>query len=105
MIGSEHWLRDAERQWRRFHLNSFDPAKAFRSACLKEVASFKPRSWNGVPWVLHSRYDRSGLHPRFVAYLDRHMELRDWRMLMRELQHQPLQWWADRLAELDGLER
>lgn len=99
-IGSVYWLEKAKGSWHG--AAPFDSARAFRSACLKEVLAYRPRSWSDVPWVLHNRYDRSSLHPRFVAYLDKHIEIQTWRLFFRELQHQPLQWWQDRLGEVNG---
>lgn len=97
-IGSVYWLEKARRSW----YGDFDPVRAFRSACLKEVSALRPRSWSSVPWVLHNRYDRSSLHPRFVSYLDKCMEIRTWRLFFKELQHQDLNWWQDRLGEVGG---
>jgi len=43
------------------------------------------------------------LHRKFVRYLDKGNDIRDWRLLYRELQHRDLQWWADRLEDVrDG---
>lgn len=98
MIGSRAWIERAERKWNG--RLPFDRVRAFRSACLREASSQRPRSWNGVPWVLHCWGQRSELHPKFVAYLDRHIEIKEWRDMYRELQHQDLQFWADRLKEL-----
>lgn len=101
MIGSQEWLRAAERGWcARDGVFPFDPVKAFRRDCLREASALRPRPWGGdAPWVLHCRYERSSLHPRFVAYLDKHVDIQDWREMFRELQHQPLEFWRERLME------
>lgn len=100
MIGSQEWLRGVERSWQNVN-GPLDPVKAFRRDCLREASSLRPRPWAGdVPWALHCHNQRSSLHPRFVAYLDKHIDIQDWRAMFKTLQHQPLQFWADRLAEV-----
>jgi hypothetical protein len=102
-IGSETWRIQAESQWHRLHLSEFDAVKAFRSATLREISAHKPRSWRGVlPWKLHEYDDPSCLDRRFVAYLDVHLALYDWHQRMWILTHQPSDWWASRLSELDS---
>lgn len=100
-IGSVYWLEKAEGSWKRHGLAPFDSVRAFRNACLKEVSAYRPRAME-VPWVLSCRYERSSLHPRFVTYLDKHIEIQTWRLFFKELQHQPLQWWQDRLKEVSA---
>ena len=100
MIGSPRWLVEAEAEYRRMGW-PFEPTRAYRRDTLREVAAQRPRRWNGaLPLVLHDRADRSALNPRFVAYLDTQFSLYTWEGRFKVLKHQPLQWWADRLAEI-----
>ena len=102
MIGSGLWLEQTKRDWAiRCPGRSFDPAKAFRSAALRELSGCRPRTWRGVlPWRLHDYEDHSALDATFTAYLDVHLALYDWGQRMFILTHQPLDWWAERLAEV-----
>jgi len=102
-IGSETWRTQAERRWAHLHARDFDAVKAYRSDSLREISSLRPRAWRGVlPWRLHDHEDHSALDGTFVAYLDVNLALYDWGQRMWILTHQPLQWWQDRLGEIDG---
>jgi len=103
-IGSDQWRRQAESQWYHLHARDFDAVKAFRSDTLREISSLRPPHWwlGILPWRLHDYEDHSALHPTFVAYLDTKWALYDWGQRMWILTHQPLQWWQDRLGEIDG---
>jgi hypothetical protein len=106
MIGSRQWREQAERQWHSLHssvLHPFDPVKAFRRDTLREIDAQRPRRWSGcLPWRLHDRDQPDALDRRFVAYLDVQLGLHDWAERLRYLKHQDLNFWADRLADLDN---
>jgi len=104
LIGSGLWLEQTKRDWAiRCPGRSFDPVKAFRSATLRELSGCRPRTWRGVlPWRLHDYEDHSALDATFTAYLDVHLALYDWGQRMFILTHQPLEFWQDRLTEIQG---
>ena len=105
-IGSEQWRQQAETRWHHLHVRDFDEVRTFRHDCLQEIVSLRPRAWRGVlPWRLHDYEDHSALDATFVAYLDVHLALYDWRQRMFILTHQPLQWWQDRLEEMNDTRR
>jgi len=108
-IGSRHWLEESKREWERregrllpSRRRDFDAVRAFRGDVLREVSDQRPRTWwGGLPWILHDREERSALSPKFVMYLDNRLEMHGWRGRLRFLQHQDLNWWKDRLEEIE----
>lgn len=100
-IGSRRWLERTEREW--IDRREFNAVKAFRRDSLQEIAAQRPRRWwGGIPIILHDREQRSSLNPKFIAYLDNRLEAHTWGMRLHVAKHQDIQWWSDRLEDIDG---
>lgn len=80
-----------------------DPVQVFRQARLREAHDNRPSRRRLPPYRLADHDQPTQLHPTFVNFLDGRTERQEWQLLYRELLHQPLQWWADRLAEVNNV--